>query len=140
MRVQQLVRQLIRRQSTDSGIPWHRQMVGGYWDQIGRLQFDYLVQRGLRASDVLLDVGCGSLRAGRFFIEYLEPEHYLGLDAEADLIQAGLEHELPAAIGQAKKPRFVVSDRFAFDQFERQPTVGLAQSLFTHLTPELCRL
>ena len=72
----------------------HRQYVGGYWDEIGRLQFEYLVSQGLRPHHYLLDIACGALRAGIHFIPYLEPGHYLGIDKEADLIQAGTEKEL----------------------------------------------
>jgi hypothetical protein len=37
--------------------PWHRTAVGGLWDELGRLQFDYLVREGLQRNNSLLDVG-----------------------------------------------------------------------------------
>src|SRR5271168_1826262 len=49
----------------------YRRYVGGYWDQVGRLQFEFLQSRGLQSNHVLLDIACGSLRGGRFFIPYL---------------------------------------------------------------------
>src|SRR5947209_178803 len=49
----------------------HRTFVGGEWDTIGKLQFDFIVRQGLEPRHVLLDIGCGALRGGRFFIEYL---------------------------------------------------------------------
>jgi len=119
----------------------HRRYVGGAWDEIGRLQFDFLVSRGLRPHHTLLDVGCGSLRAGRLLIPYLHAGGYLGLDKEESLIRAGLAKELDASIRAQKKPRFVVSRAFEFERFGRHPDFALAQSLFTHLTPrtiELC--
>ena len=48
----------------------HRAFVGGdgdYWDKIGELQFQYLLERGLKPSDTLVDVACGALRGGVHF-------------------------------------------------------------------------
>src|SRR5689334_15595174 len=72
----------------------HRTYVGGLWDELGQLQFDFLVNNGLKPQHYLLDIACGSLRAGVHFIPYLEVGHYLGIDKEEDLIQAGIEQEL----------------------------------------------
>ena len=115
----------------------HRQYVGGMWDEIGRMQFDFLVSQGLRPHHYLLDIACGSLRAGIHFIPYLEPGHYLGIDKEADLIRAGVENELDPEVRQARQPVLLVDGDFAFDKFDVRPDYALAQSLFTHLTPPL---
>lgn len=111
----------------------HREMVGGLWDEIGRLQFEWLRGRGLQPSDVLLDVGCGSFRAGRFFIEYLEPGHYLGIDKQQALVAEGRKKEVPASLWREKKPQIVISSSFEFRRFNQRPDVALAQSVFTHL-------
>src|SRR5216684_3760408 len=58
----------------------YREYVGGHWDHMGRLQISYLMEHGLQPHHYLLDVACGSLRAGRYFILYLQPGHYYGLD------------------------------------------------------------
>jgi len=112
----------------------HRGYVGGMWDEIGRHQFEWLVAQGLQPSDVLCDIACGSLRGGRFFIEFLEPGHYLGIDRNAWLIDAGLERELSPELRARNLPEFVVSASFEFERFTRRPTVAIAQSLFSHLT------
>lgn len=114
----------------------HRAYVGGMWDEIGKVQFDFMVRQGLKPSDVLVDVACGSLRGGRFFIEYLDPENYLGIDQHAWLIEAGLKREMPDSLVKEKRPQFVQSDRFEFHKFGKQPNLGIAQSLFSHLTEE----
>lgn len=118
----------------------HRRYVGGAWDDIGPIQRDFLVSRGLAPHDVLLDVGCGSLRGGRYLIEYLEPEHYLGMDQHAWLIKAGLKHEIAPEVRQVKRPQFVVSSTFEFHKFGQRPTFGMAQSLFSHLTLDVIKL
>jgi hypothetical protein len=111
----------------------HRAYVGGLWDEIGRLQFSFLVGQGLQPHHILLDIGCGCLRGGVHFIPYLEPGHYLGIDKEPTLIEAGLKHELPAEVFVAKQPRLLVAADFAFAEFQTPVDYALAQSLFTHL-------
>lgn len=111
----------------------HRRYVGGMWDEIGKLQFDYVVSQGLQPHDYLLDIACGSLRAGVHFISYLDPGHYLGIEKEKLLIDAGIENELSQEAYQAKQPQFVVSDQFEFEKFNVKPNYAIAQSLFTHL-------
>lgn len=111
----------------------HREFVGGLWNEMGRLQFDFLVTQGLRPSHVFLDIACGSLRAGRLLIPYLEPGNYLGIDKHPELIEAGKANEIGADVLEAKRPEFVVSDCFSFEGFSKRPDFCLAQSLFTHL-------
>lgn len=119
------------------GTVGHREYVGAYWDEMGRLQFDFLVGQGLRRHHTLVDIGCGSLRGGVRLIPYLRRGRYLGIDKRADLIAAGVTHELSRWLRWRKHPELVVSDRFEFDRFSRHADVGIAQSLFTHLTPDV---
>jgi hypothetical protein len=51
----------------------HRELVGGQWDVVGKHQCDYLISRGLMPHHKFLDVGCGSLRGGIYFVDYLNP-------------------------------------------------------------------
>jgi hypothetical protein len=119
----------------------HRGYVGGRWDEIGKMQLDFMVSRGLKPESVFLDVACGSLRGGVHFIPYLDRGNYLGIDKEKFLIQRGLSQELPRGMREEKQPEFVVSDSFEFERFSKVPDMSLAQSLFTHLVVpdiELC--
>lgn len=118
----------------------HRNYVGGKWDEIGRLQFDFMKSRGLEPRHVFLDIACGSLRAGVQFIPYLETGHYLGIEKEKDLVEAGIEKELGRALFDQKKPEIVVSNAFEFSRFSKTPDFALAHALFTHLTPALILL
>jgi SAM-dependent methyltransferase len=127
------------RQHTDLRVEADPQAaVGGRWEEIGRLQFDFLLRRGLRPHHRLLDLGCGTLRGGRKLIPYLEPGNYSGIDISAKAI--GYAKELVQSEGHAERlPRLsVIRDdnpgfgEFAGDHFD----VILAQSVFTHLPPE----
>jgi hypothetical protein len=112
----------------------HRDYVGGKWDEIGRLQFDFMRSRGLQPEDVLLDIACGSLRAGIHFIHYLLPGHYLGIEKEQALVSAGIDQELGRSTYQEKSPELIVSGSFEFEKFSKKPSYALAHALFTHLT------
>jgi hypothetical protein len=114
----------------------HREYVGGDWDRMGRLQFEFMLNHGLQESDVFLDVGCGSLRGGVHFIRYLNRGHYLGLEREEGLIKEGLQRELGDKMLRQRAPEFVISSHFEFHKFSKQPTCAVAQSLFSHLSPD----
>jgi SAM-dependent methyltransferase len=112
----------------------HRQIIGGLWDEIGDHQMAFLISRGLRRDDRLLDVGCGSLRLGARAIAWLEAGRYFGTDISAALIEAGREHELDEVL-RAKAPahHFAVNDDFDFSHLSDPIDVAIAQSVFTHL-------
>ena len=109
--------------------------VGSLWEELGQLQFDYLCASGLSPSDRLLDLGCGTLRAGRHFIRWLEPGHYAGLEMSG----AALDHarRLVAEEGLSDRaPLLVQNPSGALDFAEldgRRFDAVLAQSVFTHL-------
>jgi hypothetical protein len=111
----------------------HRRYVGGYWEQVGQLQFDFLKNQGLQPHHVLLDVACGSLRGGRFFIPYLDPGNYLAIEKEESLVEAGRRHEVADKVWAERKPEIVITDSFQFELLSRRPNFALAQSLFSHL-------
>jgi len=110
----------------------HREIVGGMWDEIGRLQCEFLKHRGLLPGHRFLDVGCGCLRGGIHFIRYLKAGNYYGLDINASLIEAG-KMELASADLLDKRPHLLVNDRFEFERFGVKFDMALALSVFTHL-------
>lgn len=112
----------------------HRDAVGGAWDEIGQLQLRFLVERGLRPHHRLLDIGCGSLRAGIHFVDYLERNHYFGTDLSESLLDAGYTVELSEA-GKQKLPRgnLICNGDFVFDWAQVKFDFAIAQSVFTHL-------
>jgi ubiquinone/menaquinone biosynthesis C-methylase UbiE len=114
----------------DSGA--HRAFVGGLWEEIGRLQFDFLVEQGLKPSHMLIDVGCGALRGGVHFVRYLQPGHYFGLDINSTLVKAG-QQELANAGLADRNPQLIVDDKFQLCRFDQKFDFGVSVSLFTHL-------
>src|SRR4051812_31216030 len=73
-------------------VPYYRLTVGNRtrYDLMGATQFALLFALGLRESHTVCDVGCGSLRAGRLLIPYLEADRYCGIEPRTDVLEAGL--------------------------------------------------
>lgn len=102
------------------------------WHALGRLQFDYLVSHGFRPGHRMLEIGCGNLRAGRLFIDYLDVGHYYGVDISPDILFAaqgtvvtyGLQQKLPH-LSPVRDLRLEFLPDGAFD-------VVQAHSVFSH--------
>lgn len=109
--------------------------VGGDWERLGWLQFEFLKNAGLKPTHALLDIGCGTLRGGRHFIRYLDAGNYYGMDISRGAIRFAAE--LVSAEGLThKRPTLLVNENadlkfgeFANTRFD----FILAQSVFTHL-------
>jgi len=115
---------------------WHRATVRGtdaFWEELGRLQLDYLVDQGLQPGHYVLDVGCGPLRAGVHFIRYLEPGHYAGIDKRGDNLERARKIELPRQGLEDKRPLLLVNGLFEFEKLGQTFDYAIAQSVFTHL-------
>jgi SAM-dependent methyltransferase len=111
--------------------------VGGFWEEIGTLQFDFLVGRGLRPDHRLLDIGCGTLRGGRHFIRYLDPGNYTGIDISPKAIKYGKRLVVEEGLVD-RRPRLLLNKmrHLTFEQFGGETfQFLLAQSVFTHLMP-----
>ena len=116
------------------------QFIGGVWDTHGERQLEYLRAQGLQPHHRLVDIGCGPFRAGRHFIDYLEPGHYYGVEANHSLIQAGYDVELT----EDQRARLPVANLRANDRFDVDFGVrfdyAMAQSVFTHVSLNHIRL
>lgn len=108
-----------------------RASVGGWGQGIGRLQRDFLIREGLQPDNALLDIGCGTLRAGRYLIEYLDAGRYTGMDISEEALRQG-EQLLDESRGSDYRlvSNFDLTFReFFADEFD----YSLAQSVFTHI-------
>jgi SAM-dependent methyltransferase len=102
------------------------------YDLIAGIQFSLLLAAGLRATHRVVDVGCGSLRAGRLLIPYLRPGHYFGLEPNRWLIEQGIKRELGRDLVRIKRPRFEYADDFSLSAFGTTFDYALAHSIFSH--------
>jgi SAM-dependent methyltransferase len=107
------------------------------YDFMGATQFRLLTTLGLRETHRVLDVGCGSLRAGRLLIPYLLADRYHGIEPNAWLVDDAIEHQLGRDILRIKRPRFDANSEFRADVFGVEFDFIVAQSIFSHATPDL---
>jgi SAM-dependent methyltransferase len=102
------------------------------WLKLGQMQFDYLVSHGLKPDRRMLEIGCGNLRAGRLFIDHLDPGNYYGIDISPEILLAAQDTVAEYGL-QAKLPHLTLARdlRFGFlpdGQFD----VVHAHSVFSH--------
>lgn len=110
------------------------------YDFMGATQFRLLCTLGLRANHDLLDFGCGSLRAGRLFISYLDEGRYFGIEPNKWLIEDAINNQVGEDLIRLKKPQFDHNSDFVSDVFSRQFDFILAQSIFSHTGSDLVNI
>ncbi len=112
----------------------HRAFVGpaNDYDIASAIQFNLLTYLGLREYHSLLDIGCGSLRAGRLFIPYLLPSKYFGLEPNQWLIEDSIQKEIGQDLVNIKQPTFAYDQEFSLSVFNCQFDFLMAQSIFSH--------
>ncbi len=102
------------------------------YDLAGAMQFNLLTSLGLREHHSLLDIGCGSLRAGRLLIMYLLPDRYYGIEPLTWLLQEGIARHLDRGLLKTRRPVFSNDANFTLTGFNRTFDFLLAQSVFSH--------
>lgn len=86
----------------------------------------------MRETHYLLDIGCGSLRGGRFLMMYLLQNHYFGVEPEKWLIEDGIKFEVGKDLINLKKPTFDYNSDANLGVFDKQFDFILAHSIFFH--------
>lgn len=107
------------------------------YDFMGSTQFRLLSTLGLRANHSLLDFGCGSLRAGRLFLSYLDEGRYFGIEPNEWLIEDAIKNQVGKDLITLKKPHFDHNSDFKTDVFSQQFDFIIAQSIFSHAGSDL---
>jgi SAM-dependent methyltransferase len=102
------------------------------WLELGKRQFDYLIDHGLRPEDRMLEIGCGNLRAGWRFIEFLGDGAYTGVDISPEILAAA-EATLVEWRLKDKHPRLLLVDDMSFRMLpDGHFDVVHAHSVFSH--------
>ena len=105
--------------------------LGVDWDERGRTQLEFLKSQGLQPHHSLLDFGCGPLRGGVWFIDYLQAGQYVGIEQNEDFIKAaqliieskGLQNKLPVI--------HKIHD-YAFEKLQRKFDFVVCWSVLNH--------
>jgi SAM-dependent methyltransferase len=126
-----------------AGSDHYRAFVGppAKYDLLGALQFQAMTTLGLREHHSLLEVGCGSLRAGRLFLVYLLPGRYFGIEPNKRILKDGLRHHFGVtwwnrSVLRRRRPQFDFNDQFDFQIFGARFDFILAQSILSHTGPK----
>lgn len=110
----------------------HRSIVGGRWDETGRIQMEILRDAGLRPDHHLLDIGAGALRLGCKAVPYLDPGHYWATDASRALLLAGHAQELEDP-SRLPETQLIEDQSFDFPGVPDTITHAIAFAVFPHL-------
>jgi len=110
----------------------HRDIVGGRWEETGRVQLDALIAAGLLPHHRLLDIGAGSLRLGCKAVPYLDPGNYWATDASGALLRRGYELELADKL-RLRVDHLIEDAAFDFPGVPDNIDRAIAFAVFTHL-------
>jgi SAM-dependent methyltransferase len=123
------------------GDPHYRAYVGppAQYDFMGLTQLALLYGAGLREDHSVLDLGCGSLRAGRLLIPFLNSGRYCGIEPNEWLVEQGIQKNLGGDMVRMKSPRFDHNDRFDCEVFDQKFDYVVAQSILSHTKIDMAR-
>jgi SAM-dependent methyltransferase len=125
---------LLFRANPDAVSLYRKLMVGNieYWADYRDFWRDHLTKNGLSRAQSLLDVGCGTLRAGAPLIAYLDPGNYCGVDIREEIIVEAKAEVTALGLG-AKHPELVHNPDIRTLELGRRFDVVLAASLLFNL-------
>jgi hypothetical protein len=109
------------------------------FERAGRDTFITALLCGLLPYHTLLDFGCGSLRLGYWFIRFLDPDCYFGIDPVRTGVEAGKIHAIGQDLLQIKRPSFAFTESCEMSLFKTRFHFVIARSIFTHMGPGLLR-
>ncbi len=99
-------------------------------------QLKFLIEHGLQPSSRLLDYGCGALAAGILFVDYLQPNRYVGVDIADGVVAEGHKRLRSLGLGEKQAELFVVQGTSLKALAGRRFEFIWAQSVLTHMPPD----
>lgn len=102
------------------------------WKYTRAFQFQFLKDQGLKKTDTLMDIGCGTLRGGIPLIDYLDTGNYYGMDVRDEVLEEG-RAEIRSAKLESKKPNLISFNHFSEVALEVKFNVMFAFSVLIHL-------
>lgn len=103
-------------------------------------QFNLLRDVGIEPTDTLLDLGCGVLRGGIPFIEFLQSGNYYGMDLSITALLDAHRRVHSLGLGP-KSPTLIQNDDLSFDEVSGlNADYLLSQSVWSHLPPSRVRM
>ncbi|PKA60396.1 hypothetical protein AXF42_Ash008456 [Apostasia shenzhenica] len=106
----------------------------------GRDVFEFLASSvALQPSDLVLEVGCGTLRVGLHFIRYLDTGHFRCLERDELSLLAAFRYELPSQGLLHKRPLILRGEDMDFSRLGDDSSLDLiyASAVFLHIPDQL---
>lgn len=106
----------------------------------GRDVFEFLAESSqITPESRVLEIGCGTLRVGLHFIQYLVPEHFHCLERDELSLMAAFRYELPSHGLLQKRPLILKGEDMEFERFGSGFTYDLiyASAVFLHMPDKL---
>ncbi|WP_417237095.1 MULTISPECIES: methyltransferase [Flavobacteriaceae] len=101
------------------------------WKQAREFQFQFLLTQGLKKTDTLMDIGCGTLRGGIPMITYLDSGNYYGLDVRKEVLVEGRK-EIKNAKLENKEPNLILYNHFSEVKLDVKFNIMFAFSVLIH--------
>ena len=106
------------------------------YDTMGAAQFSLLTLFfGLRETHKVLEIGSGPLRAGRFFVMFLEEGNYYGVEPNTRATALGLRHEVGDELVAQRKPTIVERSDYGVHELGVTFDYAVSYSVLTHCPP-----
>lgn len=102
------------------------------FEAVGRMQLITALKEGLNPWSKLVDIGCGCLRGGYWFIHFLDTDCYCGIEPHRKMLADGIEHILEPGLVDEKRPRFDSNSDFDTSVFGEKFDFFIARSVWTH--------
>jgi hypothetical protein len=102
-----------------------------FFESSARDLFCLALMEGMSPDASVLEVGCGCLRTGYWFVQHLNPDRYCGIEPNAKMLNAGRELIL-RGLEAEKSPRFSNNEDFDFGVFGRRFDFVVAFSIWSH--------
>lgn len=104
---------------------------GNVWKYTRQFQFQFLLDQGMQKTDILMDIGCGTLRGGIPMIDYLNKGNYYGMDVRDHVLEEGRK-EIRAAKLEDKHPNLISFNHFSEVQLDVKFNIMFAFSVLIH--------
>lgn len=109
---------------------------GHLWKMKQNFQINFLKKQGLNKNDKMLDIGCGTLRGGIPFIDYLDKGSYYGIDVRENVLEEGRK-ELKKNKLKHKSPILLSFSQFTDLKFDIKFDIIFAFSVLIHLDDKI---
>ena len=108
------------------------------WKMKQDFQINFVKEKGLKATDHFMDIGCGTLRGGIPIIRFLDEGHYYGIDVRENVIREGLK-ELDEEGLTDKSPNVECFESFDKLVYPVKFDMVWAFSVLIHLEDSICK-